>query len=353
MRSICAALDLMADERGRPARVFGGTTRPRPARRVRSRLPSASATSVTRDESRKRVAGRVERRVRRKTNARGRVSTERRRARSRRRDACFSSPQELSSLISRVAFFAEHEKMIIPSTDKTLHELNTTCSFNPFRISPRPMGSRARRFSAENKSCFIYSKTSFPSGSRVSSRPFSIRAPITPSRVRLATRPSRVEGSASPQAFPSQARPTAARPLETKHPAGREPKASAQPNAPGASTAVVCRRWPPRPRPRAVRARARRRALAPRRPGRASARGADARARGRALARPVRGRGDRRWRIGQRRSVALTPDALADARLLTHDGKKRIVVTGMVGASPRSVTTWTRSTSRCAPARAP
>ena len=123
---------------------------------------------VTRDESRKREAGRVERRVRRKTNARGRVSNERRRARSRRRDACFSSPQELSSLISRVAFFHEHEKMIIPSTDKTLHELNTTCSLNPFRISPRPMGSRARRFSAENKSCFIYSKTSFPSGSRVS-----------------------------------------------------------------------------------------------------------------------------------------------------------------------------------------
>lgn len=86
------------------------------------------------------------------------------------------------------------------STDKTLHELNTTWSFHPFRISPRPMSSRARRFSAENKSCFIYSKTSFPSGSRVSSRPFSIRAPITPSRVRLATRPSRVEGSASPQA---------------------------------------------------------------------------------------------------------------------------------------------------------
>jgi hypothetical protein len=45
LRSICAALDLMADERGRPARVFGGTTRPRPARRVRSRLPSASATA--------------------------------------------------------------------------------------------------------------------------------------------------------------------------------------------------------------------------------------------------------------------------------------------------------------------
>ena len=73
---------------------------------------------VTRDESRKREAGRVERRVRRKTNARGRVSNERRRARSRRRDACFSSPQELSSLISRVAFFHEHEKMIIPSTIK-------------------------------------------------------------------------------------------------------------------------------------------------------------------------------------------------------------------------------------------
>ena len=30
LRSICAALDLMAGERGRPARVFGGTTRPHP-----------------------------------------------------------------------------------------------------------------------------------------------------------------------------------------------------------------------------------------------------------------------------------------------------------------------------------
>ena len=183
---------------------------------------------VTRDESRKRVAGRVERRVRRKTNARGRVSTERRRARSRRRDACFSSPQELSSLISRVAFFAEHEKMIIPSTDKTLHELNTTCSFNPFRISPRPMGSRARRFSCRKQVLLYLLEDLLPVGIA------RLVAPVLdPSADHSVPRPSR-DATVSRRgirltaglSFLTGARRTAARPLETKHPAGREPKAS-------------------------------------------------------------------------------------------------------------------------------
>ena len=111
---------------------------------------------------------------------------------------------------------------------------------------------RAPGASLPTNSCFIYFED-LSIGTARPSRAFSTQAPVTPSRVHLATRASRVEGSASPQAaLSSQARD--ASPLvrsNARAPRRAGTQSFARPNPPGASTAVVCRRWQPRPRPRA------------------------------------------------------------------------------------------------------